>query len=204
MRLIWKGALFIYRILVFGLLASISNHLLFWTHGIKYGKGLVVNGFLGIRCEKPKTIILGDNVKINSGSFFNPIGRNQQTRLITYGNANITLGSNVGLSSSVLVASKSIVIGDNVKIGGNVVMYDSDFHSLDYKKRSALPEDLSDVSHKSIEVGDDVFIGAHSTILKGTSVGARSIIGAGSVVSGNIPSDQIWAGNPATYVRDIS
>lgn len=49
-----------------------------------------------------------------------------------------------------------------------------------------------------------MFIGAGTTILKGTTIGSRSIIGAGSIVSGTIPADEIWAGNPARRIRGIN
>ena len=49
-----------------------------------------------------------------------------------------------------------------------------------------------------------MFIGANSIILKGVTIGERSIIGAGSVVTKNIPDDEIWAGNPAKFIRKIN
>ena len=53
-------------------------------------------------------------------------------------------------------------------------------------------------------IENNVFIGANSMILKGVKIGDRSIIGAGSVVTKNVPSDQIWAGNPAKFIREIT
>lgn len=53
-------------------------------------------------------------------------------------------------------------------------------------------------------INDNVFIGAHSIILKGVTVGRNSIIGAGSVVARNIPENEIWAGNPAKKIKDIA
>jgi acetyltransferase-like isoleucine patch superfamily enzyme len=51
---------------------------------------------------------------------------------------------------------------------------------------------------------DNVFIGAHSIVLKGVTIGENSIIGSGSVVTKSIPANQIWAGNPAKIIRNIS
>ena len=53
-------------------------------------------------------------------------------------------------------------------------------------------------------IENNVFIGANRIILKGVSIGDLSIIGAGSVVTKNDLSDQIWAGNPAKFIRAIS
>lgn len=54
-----------------------------------------------------------------------------------------------------------------------------------------------------LEIGDDAFVGAHSILLKGTKIGERSIIGAGSVVSEEIPSDKARAGNMARFIRKV-
>lgn len=56
---------------------------------------------------------------------------------------------------------------------------------------------------KAIVVEDGVFIGANVTILKGTYIGKNSIIGAGSVVTGKIPANEIWGGNPAKYIKQV-
>jgi len=53
-------------------------------------------------------------------------------------------------------------------------------------------------------IEDNVFIGANCIILKGVKIGDRSIIGTDSVVTKNVPSDQIWAGNPAKFIREIN
>ncbi len=57
------------------------------------------------------------------------------------------------------------------------------------------------LSHSSVLIKKNAFIGAHTIILKGVTVGERSIIGAGSVVTKSIPDDEVWAGNPAKRIR---
>ena len=52
-------------------------------------------------------------------------------------------------------------------------------------------------------IEDNVFIGAHSTILKGVRISKNSIVGACSVVSKNIPPNEIWAGNPIKFIKKI-
>lgn len=91
------------------------------------------------------------------------------------------------------------MICNNVLIGGNVKIYDTDFHWVDYNKR------IITEGGKSTEVviKDGFFIGAHSIILKSVIIGERSVIGAGSVVTKDIPDDELWAGNPAKFVRKL-
>ncbi|HIQ73368.1 MAG TPA: hypothetical protein IAA51_03010 [Candidatus Cottocaccamicrobium excrementipullorum] len=63
--------------------------------------------------------------------------------------------------------------------------------------------DDSQTRCKEIRIEDKAFIGAGSIILKGTHIEDGAIIGAGSVVCGHIPKNEIWAGNPARYIRKV-
>ena len=96
--------------------------------------------------------------------------------------------------------SKGLTIGNNVKIGACVLLIDTDSHPIDYKVRRVSNEG---VKSAPIVIEDDVWIGAHSIVLKGVTIGARSIIGAGSVVTKSIPSDCIAAGNPCKVIRKL-
>jgi acetyltransferase-like isoleucine patch superfamily enzyme len=147
-------------------------------------------------------IILGNNVSFNSGSSYNPIGGDRIMTIKTSSNAIVKIGSNTGISNSTIVCFDSIEIGDNVKIGGSVKIYDTDFHNLDFKKRSEKSTDIPIT--KPVILKNHCFIGAHSIILKGTTIGEKSIIGAGSVVTKNIPDGEIWGGNPAKFIKKIS
>ena len=141
---------------------------------------------------------------MNSGMLYNPIGRNQRCLLSVGSNAKLIIGDNVGISSSAIICQKNIEIGNNVRIGGNTIIYDTDFHSLNYKERTALPEKTNNIRRKPIYIGDNVFIGGHSIILKGVTIGKNSIIAASSVVSKDIPENEIWGGNPAVFLKKIN
>ena len=58
-------------------------------------------------------------------------------------------------------------------------------------------------AEKPVAICDNAFIGAKSIILKGVTIGENSVIGAGSVVTKSVPANQIWAGNPAKFIREI-
>jgi acetyltransferase-like isoleucine patch superfamily enzyme len=89
-----------------------------------------------------------------------------------------------------------------VKIGGGVKIYDTDFHFPDAGIRSG-NRDLPHKATAAVVVKDNAFIGAFSIILKGVTIGENSIIGAGSVVTKSVPDNQIWAGNPAKFIREV-
>ena len=146
-------------------------------------------------------IVIGNNFKFNSGDHFNIIGRNKRLIFQVWGD--LTIGNNVRMSGTAIICKKAVTIGNDVMIGGNVVIYDSDFHSLDHMKRNRVPEDRSDVMTGPVTIGNGAFIGGHSTILKGVTIGERAIIGAGSVITGSIPADEVWGGNPARFLKKL-
>lgn len=146
---------------------------------------------------------IGRNFRINSETGANPIGRNSKSLLVVRRGATLLIGDNVGMSGSAIVCQKSIRIGNNVKMGGNVCIYDTDFHSLNPSLRSNSSTDIDNTAKKAVYISDNVFIGAHTTVLKGVSIGENSIIGACSVVTKSIPENEIWAGNPARFIREV-
>ena len=118
-----------------------------------------------------------------------------------FGGAELKIGNNVGMSSITICASNSICIGDNVNFGAGCMLFDTHFHRLYYKDRRSFESDSKNALSRKIVIDDDVFIGANSLILKGVHIGARSIVGAGSVVTKDVPSDTIVAGNPAKIIK---
>ena len=139
---------------------------------------------------------------MNNGVKGNPIGCYERCTFFVDRGATLSIGDNVGISQAALVAIADITIGDNVKIGGGVQVFSSDFHSLDSKVRAS-DEDMKYRKSAPVKIGNGVFIGARSIILKGVVIGDNSIIGAGSVVTKSVPENEIWAGNPARFIRKI-
>ncbi len=95
-----------------------------------------------------------------------------------------------------ILAARSITLGDNTMLGSNVLISDSDWHDL-YDRTSA-PGDGA-----PIVTGKNAWIGERSIICKGVTIGENSIIGAGSVVTKDIPSNVVAAGNPAKVVKEF-
>lgn len=165
-------------------------------------KSFHTNGIPYIMVARGGRFSLGKNFAMNNGIKGNPIGCYERCTFFVDRGAVLTIGDNVGISQAALVCHKSITIGDNVKIGGGVCIYDTDFHSLDPVIRRS-SEDLKNRAEKPVVIGNNVFIGAKSIILKGVTIGENCVIGAGSVVTKTVPANQIWAGNPAKFIRNI-
>jgi acetyltransferase-like isoleucine patch superfamily enzyme len=173
-------------------------------NGVQFHRDLKCNGVPVIDVHRTGSCKIGRSCSINSSLKSNPIGRYSPTFIIVRDDAKLLIGNCVGMSSTAIICHDEINIGNNVKFGGNVVIYDTDFHSLDKIQRRLPFEDRKNTVTRKVVIEDDVFIGAHSTILKGVNIGAGSIIGACSVVTKSIPSNEIWAGNPAKFIKSIA
>lgn len=143
---------------------------------------------------------IGDNFYFSSGDGINPLGSNLEGSIFLESDANLFIGNNVGMSSTRIWVHDRVSVGDNVKFGACVMVTDTDSPPVDYMARRSSNEGTKS---KPVTIEDDVWIGAHSIILKGVTIGARSIIGAGSVVTKSIPADCIAAGNPCKIIKKI-
>jgi acetyltransferase-like isoleucine patch superfamily enzyme len=175
--------------------------LFFIGNGVKYRK-FKTSGIPYVMVAQGGIFSIGENFSMHNGIRGNPIGCYSKCTFFVDRNAILTVGNNVGLSQTALICHQSITIGDNVKIGGGVKIFDTDFHSLDALIRSS-KEDKKDRAKAPILIKNNVFIGAFSIILKGVTIGENCIIGAGSVVTKSVPDNQIWAGNPAKFIREL-
>lgn len=88
-------------------------------------------------------------------------------------------------SSSVLIAAKHIRLGQDVMIARNVVIYDSDYHSMLNPQHKTINQD------KPIYIGDHVWLTTNVTVLKGTVIGRNCLIGANTVLHGQIPCNTL-------------
>ena len=177
-------------------------HILFYVQNVQH-RNFKTNGLPFVSVARGASCFIDEGFVMNNTLNGNPIGRPQPCVLFVDYGASLIIGKNVGISATALVAHLSITIGNNAKIGGGVCIYDTDFHSLNSKNRLTKNIDQDNEIKKAVFIDENAFIGAHSTILKGVSIGKNSVIGACSVVTKNVPDNEIWAGNPARFIKKL-
>ena len=175
------------------------NRMILKSHGVVFGKNIQIPSKV-LWLIRGGRITIGDNFYLSSGNGVNPIASNLQADVYVEPGAALTIGNNVGMSSTRLWIHESARIGNNVKIGGCVLITDTDAHPMDYMARRSSNEGTKSAP---VVIEDDVWVGAHCIILKGVTIGARSIIGAGSVVTKSIPADCVAAGNPCRVIKSL-
>lgn len=177
-------------------LFTIFNGIILKMNRVQYGK-IVIEGIVLV--HNKGTFRIADRAKINSSRFKNIIGGDTRCSFVIKKNASLTIGENFKISNSAIYCAEKIEIGDNVMIGGSCKVWDSDFHPLNHESRLMNPNE--EYVTRPIRIHNNVFIGGCSIVLKGVTIGEGSIVGAGSVVSRDIPAGEIWAGNPAVFIK---
>ncbi len=195
---VWRAVQAARRRAALRIWSSYGNVLLRSHPSVQVAGVVALSGPCDFDVDPRGKLLLGRGVRINSGGLINAVGGFRRACLRVHPSATLEIGDDVGISSSSIVCCKRIVIGARTFIGGDCAIYDSDFHSLDFEQRQLRPD--PGVRKAEINIGEDCFIGAHSIILRGVQIGARAIVGAGSVVRCDIPEGELWAGNPAIRV----
>ncbi|KFE33437.1 DapH/DapD/GlmU-related protein [Thioclava atlantica] len=111
----------------------------------------------------------------------------------------MTIGDRVGMTGAAIFCATGIEIGNDVQIGANANIYDTDFHALDHVDRRM----GRNIPTAPVRIGDDVWIGANVTVLKGVTIGSRAVIAAGSVVTSDIAADTLAGGVPCKAIRSL-
>lgn len=152
-----------------------------------FGKGFRVRGPFTI--SGPGKVVIGDHVTIEGrGHPVTPF-THHKSAVITIGHNSFVNGARFGCQQRISIGPRAIL--------GDVRIMDTDFHSVnpDRWSKEALVESAP------VEIGENVWIGAAAAVLKGVKIGDHSVVGYGSVVSRDVPSYAVVAGNPARVVK---
>ncbi|MFP5042062.1 acyltransferase [Parasediminibacterium sp. JCM 36343] len=115
---------------------------------------------------------------------------------------NFSIGHNSSISAyTVIYSAYGVEIGNNCLISSNCGI-SSINHIINSANRVNDPKDIGQHC-KPVKIGNNVWIGMNACILPGITIGDNSIIGSGSVVSKNVPSNEIWVGNPARKIKEV-
>lgn len=178
---------------------------------INFESGVRLQRLSSIVCEAPLArIIIGQDTIIYEDS-----------KLESYGNGCIKIGRGSIIGGAKIVSRQSVEIGKRFLSSWNVFIQDFDPHPTDSKERAIQVETMvsefrprlgakraeklempNRINSASITIGDDVWLGAQVTILKGVTIGHGSVVAAGAVVvKGVYPERALIAGNPAKVIK---
>ncbi|MHB8612385.1 MAG: acyltransferase [Candidatus Dormibacteraceae bacterium] len=139
-----------------------------------------------LRVQNEGRIVIGDRVRIRAVPW--------TTELAALAGGLVDIGDGVFINSGVSIsACKSVTIGSNCQIGPRVLIMDNDFH--------VAGDPLRQPHSSPVVLEDQVWIGAGAIVLKGVRIGRRASIGAGSVVTRDVPADTVVAGAPARPIH---
>jgi acetyltransferase-like isoleucine patch superfamily enzyme len=181
---------------------SIFMHILLYFKNISIGESPIFYKKTYFRRCPESVIRIGDNCTFDSAQFRNVIGVNKCCIIATLTErAKLYIGNSSGFSGVRIGCAEHISIGNNCLVGANVTITDTDWHPVDPAERHFKEKGLG--QSKPVKIGNNVFLGLNTIVLKGSEIGDNSVIGAGSVVSGIIPPNVIAAGNPCKIIKAL-
>jgi len=162
--------------------------------GVQIGANCRFHGRPYFRRYPGSQVKVGRNCTFLSSPNANLIGVNRPCMISTMAReAQVNVGQECGFSGTVIAAFKRIELGESVICGANTLITDSDWHPED--PRSGVPA--------PVIIGNKVWLGVNATVLKGVRIGDNSVIGAGSVVTRDVPANVIAAGNPCKVIKPL-
>jgi len=200
--------------ILFGKKIYIFNSFIF-RHLLQFKKAKVGINFYTegkIKISSPNNtysnLILGDNVLIMGDIEFlfrgngkiiigNGVKLDSNIRLLSANDSTLVIKANTNIGKSTVInAGANISIGENVLISGNCYIQSSS-HSI--KKNNLIK--LQKHEHDAIQIGNDVWIGANSIVLKGVQMSNGTVLGANSLLNKDTKEYEIWAGSPAKKIN---
>jgi acetyltransferase-like isoleucine patch superfamily enzyme len=154
--------------------------------GVQTGRGLLLHGSAPV-VSGGGHLLLADNVAIDSRLF--PV------RLTVLSGATLAIGRGTFINrGAALAAARSVRLGDNCLVGEWVSILDTDFHPVHADTPTAVAP---------VVIGRNVWLGNRATVLRGVTIGDHAVVGAGAVVTHDVPARAIVVGNPARVVGTV-
>ena len=179
----------------------------------------IINLFYKLRISKSSGVLIAPTANVNYRKIFLReycklvIGEGSIVNgSVTFDceHASVFIGNYTYIGGSNIISAKKIFIGDNVIISWGCYIVDHNSHAISFEKRSVDVsnwgrgiKDWDHVLKKPIVINNKAWIGFNAIILKGVTIGEGAIIGAGSVVTKDVPPYTIVAGNPARIIREL-
>jgi len=163
--------------------------------GVELGKNCSFTGHPRLRRHPLSRITIGPNCRFNSSHESNLIGVNRPCMISTLREgAEVDIGPNCGFTGTVIGCACRIVLGQRVRCGANTLITDTDWHTDDPRTGPDAP----------VTLGNNVWLGVNVIVLKGVTIGANTLVGAGSLVTRSLPAGVVAAGIPVEVMREIS
>lgn len=207
-----KNLKYIFSILLL-VLSRLSNHISLWISsfinqqlGVAYcllrkvdfdPDSIQFYGKNKLYISSESHVKFGKDFICATGGFDNSTG----SKIVVEAGAKLTIGNKSGMTNTAIYCQQEVFIGDYVNIGAGTIIFDTNFHSTNWQDRIDRATDISKRKNAPVRIEDFVFIGAKCIITKGVTIGEKSIIAAGSVVTKNVPAGEIWGGNPAKFIK---
>lgn len=170
------------------------NRFLAWFWKVRLGKNSRFQGLSYFRKLPGSVIVIGDDCVFLSNHASNLIGIYSPCMFSTISrHSKIIIGNRCGFSGTVIGSAIEVRLGNDVRCGANTMITDSDWHSDDIRTGKDAP----------VVIEDNVWLGYGVRVLKGVRIGRNSVIGAGSIVTKDIPANVVAAGNPCKVIKQI-
>ena len=164
----------------------------FFPDRLTVGRNVAIGDYTYLNCYGTQGVILGNNVRIRE------FGWAQVTSHLTSPGLGIVVGDDTYIGPhSVLGGAGGIRIGRNVVLGNYVQLLAEDHAFADPDR----PINEQGVTKKGISIEEDCWLGNNVIVLDGVTIGRGSVVGAGAVVTKDIPSRSVAVGNPARVIR---
>ena len=134
-------------------------------------------------------IVIGDKFRFFSNTV--------TSEMVAYSGGRLEIGSGVFINYGASLSAHQLVsIGDGCQLGSYACLMDNDYHRVEDRTKPG--------ESKPIILGRNVWLGVRVIVLKGATIGENTVIGAGSVVTRDIPANCLAAGMPAKVIRTFA